>query len=70
MNTVKLNKKSVTEDPNSNRDEYCEIKQQSVPEDPSVAPEVSFQPLDTAEVCKVDIYSENQKETISKGTTD
>lgn len=35
-----------------NRDECCEITQKSVPEDPSVGLEVSFQPLGTAEVCK------------------
>lgn len=39
----------------------------SVPEDPSAGPEVSFQPLGTAEVCKRRTYK--QKETISKVTT-
>jgi len=42
MNTVKLNKKSV-------------------PEDPSVGPEVSFQPLGIAEVCKRTTYIKKTK---------
>lgn len=35
-----------------NWNEYYENRQNSVPEGPSAVPEVSFQPLGTAEVCK------------------